>query len=88
MANPITTKAVEMTALSFFFSIESQSMNVHDAREHVRPAHAILAGNAGNAYCMQAASSPRIDGLRVGFHAVFVPTIYMGFQKKQSKATI
>jgi glucokinase len=32
MANPITTKAVEMTALSFFFSIESQSMSVHDAR--------------------------------------------------------
>jgi hypothetical protein len=50
MANPITTKAVEMTALSFFFSIESQSMSVHDARGHVRPAHAILAGIVAHAY--------------------------------------
>jgi hypothetical protein len=70
IANPITTKAVEMTALSFFFSIESQSMKVRDGRARMRPAPAILAGNAANAYCMRASSWLRIDVLRVVRHCI------------------
>jgi hypothetical protein len=88
MASPITTKAVEMTALGFFFSIESQSMKVHDGRARMRPVPAILAGNAGNAYCMRFSPPPRIDRLRVRFHAFFDPMICRGFQKKLGKATI
>jgi hypothetical protein len=75
-----------MTALSFFFSIESQSMSVHDAREQVRPAHAILAGIAGNAYCMQTASVVRIDALSTTFERPFLRAIYFGFSKETMKS--
>jgi hypothetical protein len=75
-----------MTALSFFFSIESQSMSVHDAREHVRPAHAILAGIAGNAYCMRKPSPRRIDALSMAWIGIFLRMIYFGLSKETVKS--